>query len=145
METHPGDTFRLMWDHLKTMWTPFTAEDNLPFMLFPNRFLSQVVWYMLLYMSPPIFILAALGLILTLRARWRQLLIVYASIALTIAQNALFYGNMRFRAPIEPLLVVLAGGVLWWFTSKGAGTLRSWYSNRRREEQEQPEQLAEIV
>jgi 4-amino-4-deoxy-L-arabinose transferase-like glycosyltransferase len=128
---HPGGALLLMSYHLKTMWTPFTAENNLPFMAFPDRLLSPVIWYLLVSMSPAIFLLAAAGLVLTWRARWRQLLIVYASIALTIAQNVAFYGNMRFRAPIEPLLVLLAGGVLWWFTGDEPGTLHAWRAKKR--------------
>jgi len=44
---------------------------------------------------------------------------------MTILQNIAFYGSSRFRSPIEPLLVLLTGGAIWWFTSKGPGILRS--------------------
>ncbi len=143
IQSHLNEVPQLMFNRLKTMWTPFTAEDTLPFFTFQGRFLSQVTWYMLLIMSPPIFLLAALGLILTLRARWRQLLIVYASIALTIIQNAVFYGNMRFRAPIEPLLLLLAGGVLWWLTSNEQGTLHHWRAKKKSRNDKKVEQPEE--
>jgi CHASE2 domain-containing sensor protein len=64
----------------------------------------------------PLFLLAYFGLFVTWRYRKKQLLIVYIVIALTLAENLAFWGNMRVRAPIEPLLVLLAGGVLWRFT-----------------------------
>ena len=34
------------------------------------------------------------------------------------------YGSARFRAPIEPLLVLLTGGAIWWLTANEPGTLR---------------------
>lgn len=60
-----------------------------------------------------------------------EFLIVYSVIALTIVQNLVFYGNMRFRAPIEPLLVLLAGGALWWLTSDQPGMLLSLCKQER--------------
>ncbi len=62
-------------------------------------------------------LLAAVGLVLTWQ-RWRELLIIYQMIALNIVQCLVFYGSMRFRAPIEPLLLLLVGGALWWLTQK---------------------------
>jgi hypothetical protein len=41
------------------------------------------------------------------------LLTVYLLLALTILQNMLFYSDMRFRAPIEPMLILLAGGAIY--------------------------------
>jgi hypothetical protein len=62
----------------------------------------------------PLFLLAYFGLFVTWRYREKQLLIVYIVIALTLAENLAFWGNMRFRAPIEPfsfcLQVVFSGG-----------------------------------
>jgi hypothetical protein len=65
-------------------------------------------------MSYVVFLLAALGLVVTWRRTWRFLLPVYLTIGLTTIENVVFYGTPRFRAPIEPLLVLLAGGLLWW-------------------------------
>jgi hypothetical protein len=45
-------------------------------------------------------------------------------ITLTIAQNIIYYGILRFRAPIEPMLILLDAGFIWWFTHKENGTLR---------------------
>jgi len=52
-------------------------------------------------------------------------------LAFTVAQNIAFYANMRFRAPIEPLLVLLVGGTLWWLTSEDSGTLRDRLQKRK--------------
>jgi hypothetical protein len=71
----------------------------------------------------PIFILAALGLAVTLW-KWRELLFIYSMIVLTIGQALYFYGSARFRAPIEPMLILLAAGALWWLTHREEGTLR---------------------
>jgi hypothetical protein len=45
-------------------------------------------------------------------------------IILTIAQNIIYYGSSRLRAPIEPMLILLAAGFIWWLTYKEKGTLR---------------------
>ncbi|HWZ18782.1 MAG TPA: hypothetical protein VNW73_08290 [Ktedonobacteraceae bacterium] len=37
-------------------------------------------------------------------------------ITLTIAQNIIYYGILRFRAPIEPMLILLDAGFIWWLT-----------------------------
>jgi hypothetical protein len=78
---------------------------------------------MIYIMSYFIFSFAALGLFVTWK-RWKhQLLAVYLLIALTIVQNIGFYGDMRFRSPIEPFLVLFAGGVFWWLTQVRLSTL----------------------
>ncbi len=123
---------KLLGEHLLMMWTPFTAENALPFRVFSDRLSSQIIWFMIQYIPIPIFLLALFGLIVTWRSRKQQLIVVYVSIALTIAENIAFYGNMRFRAPIEPLLLLLVGGVIWWFTSAEPGTLRSQKKQRQR-------------
>jgi hypothetical protein len=123
IEMHWRDMPRLLTYHLVGMWT-YTTENNLPFIEFPGQLSSQVVGYMTLLMPIPIFLLAIFGLLVTWQHRKQQLLIVYSAIALTIVQNLVFYGIMRFRAPIEPLLVLLAGGALWWLTCEEPGTLR---------------------
>jgi hypothetical protein len=79
-------------------------------------------------MSYVVFLLAALGLVVTWRRKWRYLLPVYLTIGLTILENVAFYGSPRFRAPIEPLLVVLVGGSLWW----ASGVYREMRMQRAR-------------
>jgi len=117
--------------HFINTWKPYTSEDGLPVREFPDRTSSKIVWDLMQYMPIPVIFLATLGLIATLR-KWKELLIIYLIILLTIAQNIVFYGSMRFRAPIEPMLVILAAGAIWWFTYNEAGTLRSLFQNKKR-------------
>ena len=109
--------------HFINMWKPYTSEEGLPVIEFPDRPASQVVWTMMLITPIPIFLFAAISLILT-RKRWQHLLIPYIAILLTIIQCLVFYGSSRFRAPIEPMLVLLAAGAIWWLTQNEPGTLR---------------------
>ncbi len=124
IRSHLWDMPYLFSLHFLNMWIPYTSEAGLPMIQFPTRFSSQIVWHMIWITTPLIFALVAVGLVVTWR-RWKQdLLIVYLLIALTIATNVVFYGSSRFRAPIEPLLVLLAGGCLWWLCNDEPGTLR---------------------
>ncbi|TMD45332.1 MAG: hypothetical protein E6I90_07545 [Chloroflexi bacterium] len=80
---------------------------------------------MIFIVSFPIFLLAAFGLLVTWK-RWKKyLFVVYVVIALNIIQNVAFYGSSRFRAPIEPLLVLLGGGAIWWLTCNANFTAHS--------------------
>src|SRR5260370_42299816 len=102
--------------HFINMWKPYTSEEGLPFIEFPTRISSQIVWNMILIVSFPIFLLAAFGLLVTWK-RWKKhLFVVYLVIALNIIQNVAFYASSRFRAPIVPLLVLLVGGAFWLVT-----------------------------
>lgn len=109
--------------HFVNMWKPYTAEEGLPVREFPTRPASQVVWFMMQTIPLPLFLFAFVGLIATWK-RWQHLLIPYFMILLTIIQCLVFYGSSRFRAPIEPMLVLLAAGAIWWLTQKEPGTLR---------------------
>jgi hypothetical protein len=112
------------------MWTPWaTAYEGHPFAQYPDRPSTIFVRDGLLpVMSYMVFLLAALGLVVTWRRKWRHLLPVYLAIGLTILENVAFYGSPRFRAPIEPLLVVLVGGLLWW----ASGVFRGMRAQRAR-------------
>ena len=72
----------------------------------------------------PVLLLAGPGLVLTFRRYWHELLFAYAVILSTVGEVLVFYGNARFRSPIEPLLILLATGALWWITQPEPGTLR---------------------
>ncbi len=111
--------------HLLNMWIPYTYAHGFPFEEYPDRLSSWIMLYLIFIMSIPIFILAAIGLLATWKRWKKRLLVVYLVLILTIAQNIAFYSNMRFRASIEPLLVLLAGGALCWLISNEPGTLRS--------------------
>lgn len=117
VQSHLGEMPYLLGLHFRYMWTPSTPEADLPMNQFPGRLSSQLLMAMIPVSSYLIFALAALGLVLTWR-KWPSLLFLYLLIALDIAQCLYFYGSSRFRAPIEPLLVVLASGTIWWLTQR---------------------------
>ena len=105
--------------HFIKMWTPITPEADLPMNQFPHRATSQFLVTLLETVSIPLFLIAAFGLWAT-RRKWRDLVFVYFIIALTIVQCLYFYGSSRFRAPIEPLVLLFVAGVLWWGFSKAS-------------------------
>ncbi len=108
--------------HFGNMWEPDTHEADLPTDRFPNQRSTQLVLKMMKTFPIVIFILAAIGFTVTLW-RWRELLFIYFMIILTITQGIIFYGSPHFRAPIEPMLILLAAGAIWWLTHKEKGTL----------------------
>lgn len=99
--------------HAANMWRITSEEADLPLNRFPHRLSSRLVLSWMEVMTPIVFVLATLGLIVTWR-RWRDLLFIYLMIAITIAQCIALYGISRFRAPIEPMLLILAAGAVWW-------------------------------
>ncbi len=131
VQGHTGILPHLLALHFINLWQPATNEADLPVDRFPGQRSSQIVLGMMETFPIPVFILAFVGLAVTLW-KWRELLFIYAIIALTIAQALYFYGSARFRAPIEPILILLASGTLWWFTSSQQGTLR-WLLDRQRQ------------
>lgn len=124
VQSHMSEMPPLLSLHFLAMWTPATPEADLPMNQFPARHSSQIVVGMIQTMSIPIFILAAFGLVVTLRRKWRQLLLIYLVIGLTIGECLIFYGSSRFRAPIEPMLVILLAGGIWWVIFKVSNSLK---------------------
>ncbi len=132
VQSHIGDMPALLSLHFIKLWTPATPEADLPMNQYPERVSSQMVAAMIPIMSIPVFLLAAFGLLVTWR-RWRQLLFLYMVIGLTIVQCLYFYGSSRFRAPIEPLLVILAAAAIWWMAEKWSSRLRTKIEHSRNE------------
>jgi hypothetical protein len=130
--------------HFINMWRPATYEADLPVDTFSYQKSAKIVLKMMETFPIAVFILAGLGLALTLR-RWRELLFLYLMILLTIAQCIIFYGIPRFRAPIEPILILLGAGVIWWLTSRDHGTLRWLVENVRKTTPEKVEVESEEV
>ena len=116
--------------HFINMWQPNTYEADLPTVRFAQQPSTQFVIHMMKTWPIYLFILATLGLVVTLW-RWRELLFIYFMIILTVAQNIVYYGSARLRAPIEPMLILLAAGFIWWVTHKEKGTLR-WLIDKIR-------------
>jgi 4-amino-4-deoxy-L-arabinose transferase-like glycosyltransferase len=118
IRTHPQDLPYLFGWHFLHLWSPYTFEPALPVIEHFDWLSSQIIWYMMFAMAIPVFLLAALGVLVTWKQYRGELLAVYLVVALTIAQNIAFYANIRFRAPMEPFLVLLVGGACWWFASR---------------------------
>ncbi len=108
--------------HFLNMWQPDTHEADLPTDRFPQLASSREVLSMMKTFPILLFLLAALGFWVLL-GRWREFLLIYLVIAMTIGECLVFYGSARFRAPIEPLLILLGAGALWWLTRKEKGPL----------------------
>jgi 4-amino-4-deoxy-L-arabinose transferase-like glycosyltransferase len=130
--------------HFINMWQPDTHEADLPTDRFPNQKSSQLVLGMMKTFPIPIFILAALGFAVTLW-RWRELLFIYFIILMTIAECIIYYGIPRFRAPIEPILILLAAGSIWWLTHKEKGTLRWIIDNIRQKDEKVKEETSQAM
>ena len=101
---------------------------------FRDRLSSKIMLYLIPIVSIPIFLLAAVGFFVTWRRKRKQLILIYLIIALTILQNIAFYGSPRYRAPIEPLLILFVGGMLWWLlgAEDTSGTWRYFRSRKAR-------------
>lgn len=110
---HPQDMPGLLVFHFLNMWQPIAVEADLPFDRFPQQYSSQLVMIMMGIFAIPIFLLAVYGLFATWRQYWHKLLLVYLLILFAIIECLVFYGIPRFRAPIEPMLIVLAAGGVW--------------------------------
>ncbi|HEY3993812.1 MAG TPA: glycosyltransferase family 39 protein [Ktedonobacteraceae bacterium] len=139
--SHLGAMPTLLVYHLRNFWTPYTREADLPMERFPAQLSSQIVHMMSETFPIPIMLLAALGLIVTLKRFWRELLFAYLVILCTLGEALVYYGSSRFRAPIEPLLVLLAAGALWWLFQDVPGTLR-WHLKTRQQNLQVAEQEA---
>ena len=133
IQSHTGDIPRLMFYHLRNFFTPYTNEADLPMVRFPGQRSSQIVLAMSETFPIPILLLAALGLVVTFKRYWHELFFAYGVILATVGESLVFYGNARFRSPIEPMLILLATGAFWWLTQTEPGTLR-WKLSQRSQQ-----------
>ena len=117
MQAHLAVMPHLLAVHFINMWQPDTYEADLPTVRFSGQRSTHVVLRMMKVLPICIFILAALGFLVTLR-HWRSLLFIYFMLLLTMAECVIFYGVPRFRAPIEPMLILLAAGAIWWICGR---------------------------
>lgn len=111
--------------HFLNMWTPYTYSHGLPMEEFPERLSSKLLGILIPVMSFPVFFAAAGGLLVTWKRYRSEFVVIYLVLAFTILENLAFYGDMRFRAPVEPLLVLLIGALLSWLA-------RVWPAGSRR-------------
>lgn len=72
------------------------------------------VWRPFAVLFPTAVLLLAIPGVVALRQRWREALIPALFAATVVLGGVVFYGSPRLRAPMEPLLVVLAVGGLAW-------------------------------
>jgi 4-amino-4-deoxy-L-arabinose transferase-like glycosyltransferase len=112
---HPNDMPFMLEHHFINMWGPTATEPDLAVNRYTNQRSTQIVLSMIQYDIAPILLLALLGFFLMMRRRWHELLFMYLVILMTMAQCVAIYGSPRFRAPIEPMIILLAVGAIWWF------------------------------
>lgn len=138
IESHTNEMPYLLRLHFTNLWSITTQEADLPINRFPDRLASKVVVDMMVVITPVVFALAALGLFLT-HKRWREFLFIYFMIGLTIIQSLVLYGIPRFRAPIEPMLILLAAGAIW-----GSGQAINSQKKKKRDI-EKPLEMNEMI
>lgn len=114
IHTHVPATIYLLWLHFTNTWTPYTYSHGLPIEESLSQPSAETFIDMINIMTWIVYSLASFGLVTTWK-RWKlSLLPIYLFICLTLFQNVIFYGDMRFRSPLEPFLVLLAGGAIWY-------------------------------
>jgi 4-amino-4-deoxy-L-arabinose transferase-like glycosyltransferase len=126
MHRHPNKLPYLLSLHLANFWQTTTQEADLAINRFPGRPTSHLIILMMEIITPLVLALAAFGLLVT-RKLWRDLLFIYMMILLTLTQCLILYSIPRFRAPIEPLLLLLASGSIHWIIPQ----LRHWQQSRQ--------------
>lgn len=105
--------------HFINMWIPYTYSHGLAFEESSGSPVYYIMIAMIKVLATLVISFALVGLFLTWKQYKRQLLAVYLLLALVILQNVLFYSDMRFRAPIEPMLILLAGRALYGLIHRG--------------------------
>jgi hypothetical protein len=90
IRTHLSEVPYLFSLHFINLWRPYTSEDGLPVREFPTRLSSQILWDLMNTTPVAIIFLAACGLVVTLRSKWKELLAAYLVIGLTIALCIVF-------------------------------------------------------
>ncbi|HET8843040.1 MAG TPA: glycosyltransferase family 39 protein [Ktedonobacteraceae bacterium] len=123
ISSHTSALPQLLINRWLRFWTPNTHEADMPMHRFSSQLPAQIQLALSQNLPFVVIVMAALGLVVTLKRYWRELLFVYALLLLTIAQALIYYGSSRFRAPIEPILVLLSAGAIWWLTQSTPGTL----------------------
>jgi 4-amino-4-deoxy-L-arabinose transferase-like glycosyltransferase len=117
VQTHLNQMPRLLALHFVNLWQIDTQEADLAINRFPHQRSSMAVVFMMHVITPVVFLLAAIGVFVA-RKRWPELLFFYLIILVTIAQSVYFYGMARFRAPMEPMLIILSAATVWWIQKR---------------------------
>jgi 4-amino-4-deoxy-L-arabinose transferase-like glycosyltransferase len=126
IQSHISSMPVLLKYHALQMWEAIPVEIQ-----FPGDRISQFILSMAEVFPIFVYPLAAFGLLVTWK-RWRELLFLYLMILLVVAQSVVFYGSARLSSPIQPMILVLAAGAIWWLTERAPGTLL-WMLGKRHE------------
>ncbi len=123
IRTHISTLSYLLGLHFINMWIPYTYSHGLAFEEPSGSSMYPIMIVTIYVLASIVIFFAFVGLFLTWKQYKGQLFAVYLLLALVILQNVLFYSDMRFRAPIEPVLVILAGRALYGLTSQSIRSL----------------------
>jgi hypothetical protein len=80
----------------------------------------------------PVIILAIASLWIH-RRRWRQTGVIWLTTVYFTAIHMITIGSLRYRLPLEPLLISLAAASLCWLLAKRTGTSRAAHDAQRRQ------------
>jgi 4-amino-4-deoxy-L-arabinose transferase-like glycosyltransferase len=103
---HPGRFFRLAAVKLGRFWSPIPNYE---------RYRSPLYNAVSLLSFGPVLVLAVVGVIQS-RRRWREVLLLLSPVLYYSALHTVFVGSIRYRAPLEALLIVVAAyaiGRMW--------------------------------
>jgi len=111
--------------HFWNIWAP-GVPDGVPAFDQPGTsayFFSYLIRLLVRRLPGVVILLSCCGMITFWRTNWRNMLPVMLAIGWTVVQCILLYGSIRFRGPIEPMLVLLTTAALYWGWSV---TPQSW-------------------
>jgi 4-amino-4-deoxy-L-arabinose transferase-like glycosyltransferase len=113
IESNPGRFVDLCLLRLREFWSPI-----------PNAASYRATAFTLLagLTSGPMLIFAAIGLVVTWR-RWRRLIPLYVLIGYFTALHTITIASLRYRLPIEPLLIL--------FAAAGVSSCYDWLARAR--------------
>jgi hypothetical protein len=109
---HPGDMPKLLGLHVINMWWPTSPDGSLAIDQFPDQPASKLIKLSMRFLPLLLLLLACAGIVRMVRMRRADHMVIYLAIGLTILQCIILYGSVRFRAPIDPLLIILAAALL---------------------------------
>jgi 4-amino-4-deoxy-L-arabinose transferase-like glycosyltransferase len=116
---HPGAYTSRVFERIWLLWKPY------PYQLYRKGLVSQVRAAAMLVTYLPILSLFLAG-VWIFRKHWRSLGIIYLLLASVTAGLALAYSVIRYRTPMEPLLIVVAAPA-------AICLLARWTERRRRD------------
>jgi 4-amino-4-deoxy-L-arabinose transferase-like glycosyltransferase len=101
---HPGRMPRLLWSKFKRLWNVRPNTGNAAYVSRPIVLASAASF-------TPVLVLFVAGLFLSWKRR-RELIYLYLLVLYTTAINLAFVSSLRYRLPLEPFMIVVAGFAL---------------------------------